>query len=251
MVRPEDDATPSRRAHRYVNAQLGSAAAAYRGRIRVAGAGATDAGTGTDGGTGTGTGTGTGQLGTVQTELQAMRSAVAAHLVQALQIQQRVRARIAGTTTTSSRSARAVVALSRHQGRQQPTPMPPPHECVVPSAQWPVAHDEGAMPTHVPPAAVHVFAGMTQSKPARQPVAGSLRGTTVPPGQKPGPGGESAGQSTGGMTQSKPASQPFGALRGTILPPVQKPGAGGESAGHWMQQAAPMPGPHETFVESA
>ena len=127
--------------------------------------------------------------------------------------------------------------------------MPPPQECVEASAQLPPGHDEGERPTHLPPAATHAFDEDTQSKPTVQPLL-SLCGTVLPPGQKPGAGWTMSGHD-GGWTQSKPPGQPFAPMRGTTLPPGQKLGDGGESTGHEMQQAAPMPGPHDTFVASA
>ena len=132
--------------------------------------------------------------------------------------------------------------------------MPPPHECVVASAQWPLGHDVGASPTHLPPPAVHAFGDGTQSNPTVQPFA-FLTGTVLPPGQKVGGSGVSSGHvgggGGGGRTQSKPPGQPFAPVRGTIFPPGQNPGAGGESTGQEMQQATPTPGPHDTLVASA
>jgi hypothetical protein len=130
--------------------------------------------------------------------------------------------------------------------------MPVPQEYVVASAQCPLGHDDGASPTHLPPPLTHAFGAGMQSNPVVQPVVLSLRGTMLPPGQKPGGGGVSSGQSAGvGGTQSKPPGQPFGPGRGTIFPPGQKPGAGGESTGQEMQQATPTPLPQDTFEASA
>jgi len=122
----------------------------------------------------------------------------------------------------------------------------------VASAQLPPGHEDGDRPTHVPPPATHAFDEDTQSKPIVQPLL-SLRGTVLPPGQKPGAGGVSSGQGGGGGggTQSKPVVHPFAPVRGTIFPPGQKLGAGGESTGHETQQATPRPFPHDTFDASA
>ena len=132
--------------------------------------------------------------------------------------------------------------------------MPPPQECVVASAQWPLGQDVGARPTHVPPPATHAFGAGTQSNPTVQPLA-FLIGTLWPPGQNVGGSGVISGHvgggGGGGRMQSKPPGQPFAPARGTIVPPGQKLGEGGESTGQEMQQATPSPLPHDTFAASA
>jgi len=65
-------------------------------------------------------------------------------------------------------------------------------------------------------------------------------------------------QAFGEAMQSKPL-QPLSFVRGTIFPSGQKPGAGGEGAGQEMQprrnrqgrqHCTPMPAPHEYFEAS-
>lgn len=65
---------------------------------------------------------------------------------------------VRGSTTPSGQKPGAGGDRTGH-AMQQPTPIPPPHACVLASAKKPSSHAAGERPTHVPPLASHCVAG--------------------------------------------------------------------------------------------
>src|SRR4051812_42620936 len=59
---------------------------------------------------------------------------------------------------------------------QQPTPMPPPQDTFVASAQWPSLHDDGERPTQAPPADAHVFFFPAFTSESTEPVSAPSAG---------------------------------------------------------------------------